>query len=281
MIETATNRPYDRRLFVFLIALSLAAFTILSYTASLTKSSTYDEPMHTVAGAVHRQLKDFRMDLDNPPLWLYWAQLPHLGRQLPLNLSSSEWKLMPRDNVKEWRFANETLYGAQDFNGEAFIRRCRPMQIILGVAIGCVLATWAWQIGGAIAGLFAALLYSFDPNFLAHSALIKNDVPITLVTIALVWAVWHVGRRASIYSIVAVALLSTLTLTVKFSGILLVPIASVLLITRAFMPFEWPVRGRMLTDRWSRLGFSLLMILIMGSAAYIGTWASYGFRFRA
>ncbi len=281
MADLATKRPHHQRVFVILIAISLGAFAVLSYTAALTKSSTYDEPMHAVAGASHRQLKDFRMDLDNPPLWLYWAELPNWGRQLPLDLPSSEWTLMPRDNVKEWQFTTNTLYRTSDTDGEGFIRRCRPMQIVWGVAIGCILAICAWQIGGALAGLIAAVLYSFEPNFLGHAALLKNDVPIALVTFALVWAVWHVGRRANIYAIVALALVSALTLTVKFSGILLVPIASVLLILRAFMPFEWPAGGRTLTSRRSRLGCSILLILVMGSAAYVGAWASYGFRFAA
>ena len=275
------QRPNRQWLIVGLIAISLGAFAVLSYTAALTKSSTFDEPMHTVAGAVHRQLKDFRMDIDNPPLWLYWAEIPNWGHPLPLDLASPNWKQMPRNNVKEWLFTGETLYSTSETDGEGFVRRCRPMQIILGVAVGCVLAAFGWQIGGAAAGLIAVVLFAFDPTFLAHTPLVKNDVPITLITIALFWALWHVGRRASLGTIVAVVLLSALTLTIKFSGILLVPVADVLLIVRALMPFDWPVAGRILTKRRSRLAFSILLTLVMGISAYIGVWASYGFRFRA
>ncbi len=281
MTNSVTDGPNRRWCFVFLIVLSLAAFAILSYTAVVTKSSTYDEPMHAVAGAVHRQQHDFRMNIEDPPLWLYWAEWPNWSRPLALDLSSRTWKEMSNSGRNEWQFAVDTLYHTPGTDGEAYIRRCRPMQIILGVALGCILAAFTWQVGGPVAALIAVVLYAFDPTFLAHAALIKNDVAITLVTLALVWTLWHVGRRASAWAIVAAVLLSALTLTVKFSGVLLIPVVLLLLIIRAFMPFEWPMLGRILTTRKSRLSFSILLTLMMAIAAYVGVWASYGFRFRA
>jgi tetratricopeptide (TPR) repeat protein len=281
MRDSATDGPNCRWCFVFLILLSLAAFAILSYTAVATKSSTYDEPLHAVAGAVQRQQHDFRMDIEDPPLWLYWAEVLNWNRPLPLDLSSRAWREMPSVGRNEWRFAVDTLYHTPDTDGEAYIRRCRPMQIILGVALGCVLAVFTWQIAGPVASLIAVVLFAFDPTFLAHAALVKNDVAITLVILVLVWTLWHIGRQASARATVAVILLSALTLTVKFSGILLVPVVLLLLTIRALMPFEWLGLGRTLTTRQSRLGFSLLLTLAMAIAAYTSVWASYGFRFRA
>jgi tetratricopeptide (TPR) repeat protein len=281
MKRSAINRQPRRWPFVVLIALSLAAFAILSYTAAITKSPTFDEPLHAVAGAVHRQVHDYRIDIEDPPLWLYWAELPNWNRPLKLDLSSPNWTTMTRSGENEWQFTIDTLYHTPENDGETFIRRCRPMQVAIGVAVGCVLAAFAWQIGGALAGLIAVVLFAFDPTFLAHSAQIKNDVPVTLVTIALTWTLWRLGQRASIYTIAAFAIASALTLTVKFSGILLIPIASALLIIRAFMPFEWPVLGRILATRPSRLGASIMLIAVMVMSAYVAVWASYGFRFRA
>jgi tetratricopeptide (TPR) repeat protein len=281
MIDSKTDGQNYRWCFVLLIALSLAAFAILSYTAVLTKSSTYDEPMHAVAGAVHRQQHDFRMNIEDPPLWLYWAELPNWSRPLTLDLSTRTWKEMSSTGRNEWQFAVDTLYHTPGTDGEGYIRRCRPMQIILGVAVGCVLAIFTWQVAGPVAALIAAVLFAFEPAFLAHSALIKNDVAITLVTLLLVWTLWHVGRRANAWTIAAAILISALTLTVKFSGVLLIPVVLLLLTIRALMPFEWPVLGHVLTTRRSRLSFSLLLSSMMAIAAYTGVWASYGFRFPA
>jgi tetratricopeptide (TPR) repeat protein len=267
--------------YALLIGMLLVVFVGLSYTAILTKSSTYDEPMHAVAGAVQRQQHDFRMDIDNPPLWLYWAELPNFGYLLKLDLSSSAWKTMTTNSGNEWQFAIDTLYHTPGTDGEAFVRRCRPMQLVLGATIGMILAIFTWQVGGSVAALIAVALFSLDPAFLAHAALLKNDVPIALIMLTLVWTLWHIGRRASIVTIVAAMLMSALTLTVKFSGIVLVPIAAALLMIRALMPFEWPIAGRILTNRRSRIVFVILLILMMGASAYVGAWASYGFRFRA
>jgi tetratricopeptide (TPR) repeat protein len=281
MKRSAINRPPRRWPFVVLIAISLAAFSILSYTAAITKSPTFDEPLHAVAGAVHRQVHDYRIDIEDPPLWLYWAEMPNWNRPLKLDLSSPNWTTMTRSGENQWQFTIDTLYHTPENDGEAFIQRCRPMQVAIGVAVGCVLAAFAWQIGGALAGLIAVVLFAFDPTFIAHSAQIKNDVPVTLVTIALTWTLWRLGKRATIYTIAALIVVSALTLTVKFSGLLLIPISFALLVVRALMPFEWPVLGRILTMRRSRLAFSMMLALAVAISAYVAVWASYGFRFRA
>src|SRR5437868_3814343 len=92
MTDSTTGVPHRRWLFVFLIALSLAVFAILSYTAAVMKSSNIDEQMHAVAGAVYRQENDFCMDIEDPPLWLYWAEIPNWNRPLKLDLSLPAWK---------------------------------------------------------------------------------------------------------------------------------------------------------------------------------------------
>jgi tetratricopeptide (TPR) repeat protein len=125
------------------------------------------------------------------------------------------------------------------------------------------------------------VLFAFDPTFLAHSPLVKNDVPITLVTFALFWTVWLVGRHATFIAIGTLILMSAFTLTVKFSGVVLVPIAAVLLFVRALMSFEWPFAGRKLANRWSRLALAMLLAVLMAASAYVSAWASYGFRFQA
>src|SRR6476646_7357166 len=170
MNDSAPKRPPSRWLFVGLIALLLGVFAILSYTAAITKSPTFDEPLHAVAGAVHRQVHDYRIDIEDPPLWLCWAQLLNRNRPLKLDLSSTHWTNMTNFGEEEWQFSIDTLYRTPENDADSFIQRCRPMQVALGVFIGCILAVFAWQLGGPIAGLIAVAFFAFDPTLLGHAA---------------------------------------------------------------------------------------------------------------
>src|SRR4051812_37175618 len=48
-------------------------FGAISYRASLTKSATYDEPLHVVGGFVHRYFNDYRINPEDPALFGLWA----------------------------------------------------------------------------------------------------------------------------------------------------------------------------------------------------------------
>ena len=41
-------------------------------------------------------------------------------------------------------------------------------------------AWWAWRLNGPVAAAISVAVFSFDPNFLGHAPLVKNDVPIAL-----------------------------------------------------------------------------------------------------
>ena len=62
------------------VAILLVVFGTLSYRAILTKSASYDETMHAVAGQVIRQDEDYRLDIEAPALFLRWGALAH-GRE--------------------------------------------------------------------------------------------------------------------------------------------------------------------------------------------------------
>jgi hypothetical protein len=62
---------------------------------------------------------------------------------------------------------------------------------------------------------------------------VKNDVPLSLVMLGLIIAVWRMGQRATPWNILAIALLCAAAITTKFSALLLGPIVAILLIIRA------------------------------------------------
>jgi hypothetical protein len=282
-MSTAEPRPHDKmmqRIAIAGCAGLLILFAILSYTASLTKSATYDEPLHAVAGFVHRTMGDFRINAEDPALFGYWASLAHRKDALKINTDYRTWDQMLEDfSTYQWPFVMLTLYHTPGNDGDTFIQQSRFMFVIVGMALGAIIAWWAWQLGGAWAAVIAAALFALDPNFLAHSALVKNDVMLSFMMIALAIALYRFGRRGTPLSLAAIALTAAAAVNVKFSGVLCGPIIFLALLIRALLPQSWVMVGRDLNTRLKRLAVVPIVCLLVGIVTYAGTWACYGFRF--
>jgi hypothetical protein len=262
------------------IAALLILFATLSFTAARTKSATYDEPLHAVAGWVRRTTGDFRMNQEDPALFGYWGSLPHSRDALTLNTDLVWWDKMLRDfNNQQWHFIWWTLYKTPGVDADAFLQRSRFMFVIVGVAMGAVIAWWSWQLAGMWAALTATALFALDPNFLAHSALVKNDVMLSLMFVAMALALWRFGRRGTWLSLAGLALSCAAAVNVKFSGILCGPIICAALLIRALLPGDWTVVGMTLGARWKRLLVVPAVCLLCAITSYTTIWACYGFRF--
>jgi 4-amino-4-deoxy-L-arabinose transferase-like glycosyltransferase len=258
----------------------LILFAVLSRSAGRSKSATYDEPLHAVAGWVRRTTGDFRINQEDPALFGYWASLRHGSKALTLNTDLRWWDEMLTDfNNKQWWFVWWTLYKTPGVNPDEFIQQSRFMFIIVGVALGALIAWWSWQLAGMWAALLATALFALDPNFLAHSALVKNDVALSFTFLAMALALWRFGRRGTILSLIALGLSCAAAVNVKFSGVLCAPIVVIALLVRALLPQDWSVIGMNLTRIWQRLVAVPAACLIVGLIAYLGIWACYGFRF--
>jgi len=70
------------RLTAIFCAAALLVFALLGWSAAQTKSPTFDEPLHAVAGWMHLHESNFVIDPEDPPLFKYWASLPNGPRAL-------------------------------------------------------------------------------------------------------------------------------------------------------------------------------------------------------
>ena len=267
-----------------------------------------------IGGWLQVHQRDFRVDPEDPPLWKYWAALPTgrddvkadlklpPGTPIPQATGANPVQVDPRqklalplryrlvadDIYHEWPFTAEVLYPCgrslpaesnQCPDTDALVTRMRAMMLIFAVAGGAILAMWGWQLGGSACAITATVLYCLDPNVLGHGALVKNDVPLMIITTALFWAVWRAGRRLTIWNAFAIGLLCAAALTTKFSALLLGPIVAVLLILRAVMPDPWPTFLRTLERRRDKIVIATCVLLSSLVISYVGIWAAYGFRF--
>ncbi|HEY1629600.1 MAG TPA: phospholipid carrier-dependent glycosyltransferase, partial [Tepidisphaeraceae bacterium] len=258
----------------------LILFAIISYSAVLSKSATYDEPLHAVAGFVHLVTGDFRINPEDPALFGYWGALPHSRNELSLDLNSPSWGKMIADTASnQWPFVVDTLYHTPGTDADAFLNKSRMMFIIVGVALGALTAIWSWQLAGIAAAVIATAFFALDPNFMAHTALVKNDVMLSFFMAGLAMALWRFGRRGTWPSLVAIALCCAAAVNVKFSGLLCGPIIFLVLIFRALLPQTWIVVGRTLSTRWRRMIVAPMVCIVVVIVSFIAIWACYGFRF--
>ena len=261
-------------------ALLLAAYAAVAWAAAGRESPTFDEPYHAVSAWVQLRHDDFRVDNEDPPLWQYWASLPNGRRAIRADFAGPRWRGLTARVAGQWRWVIDTLYHTPGNDAAAFIRRCRAMMLIVAVGLGVAIAAWAWRLGGATAAVVATAAFALDPNFLAHGPLMKNDVAASLAWLAVAWALWAVGRRATWASIATLAVLAAVPATVKFSGLLVGGLVPVSLGVRAMLPEAWPVLGRSLTTRWGRATAAAVIVFVAAVVAYGGVWAAYGFQFR-
>src|SRR5262249_33814914 len=104
-------------------------------------------------------------------------------------------------------------------------------------------------------------------------------VPLALVTVGLMFAIWRAGRRATWWNLTAVALALAAAMNIKFSGPIFFIITFVALLTRAMMPGNWKVLSWELKTRVARLIMPFVACLAAGIVSYMAIWACYGFRF--
>src|SRR5581483_3593536 len=130
------------------------------------------------------------------------------------------------------------------------------------------------------AALIAMGLFAFDPNFLAHGALLKNDVPMALVMVWLMYSAWRFGQRATLAGLAGLALACGVAMVMKFSGAFYVVILLAALVIRSLGKQTWVAQTlRPLDSRMKRLGYTAAVMLVVGMVSYLVIWGVYRFRF--
>jgi hypothetical protein len=264
---------------VAVITLLLIAFAAMAWIGIRDRCATYDEPMHALAGWTSIYGRDFRSDPENPPLWKYWAALPDGRKALTPHVEDPHWTAVLQNVDERWPWFRRVLYFTPENDADRFINRQRVMMLVLGVGLGALIATWGWQLGGGVAAIVATFLFAFDPNFLAHAPIIKNDVPLALAMVAMVYATWLAGRNLTWWTAALVPLTAALGPAIKFSGMFFIPLLGALLGARVIVGGPWLCLGRELRRIRSRALVAVALLAVAALITWGGLWATYQFRY--
>jgi dolichyl-phosphate-mannose-protein mannosyltransferase len=252
--------------------LAVAALLVFQATLALIivhrESLTFDEDDHMFAGYMMWKAADYGLNPEHPPLVKLLATAPILADHL--------WVPPPRDhaffkaeaylNGRDWLARNDG-----DRNQLVFKMRASAELLALGLCLVVFLTAREWF--GDAAGLVALTLVVFDPNVLAHSALVTTDIGVSCFFVAAIWTFYRFATRPTIVRLLIAGVATGLLLATKHSGILIGPMF-VCLIAWEVLTTSGAERKRTAL----RLTGGLCAIVVVG---VLVLWCFYGFRYSA
>ncbi|MEW5975517.1 MAG: glycosyltransferase family 39 protein [Acidobacteriota bacterium] len=208
-------------------ALVLIAAILLLVLALDGKSVTYDEVAHLPAGYSYLTVGVISLNLQHPPLIKEICAVPLLFLNLSAKVDHTVLENPGLEQSFEWTFGREFLF-SQDAYRLLFWGRM-PAILMYG-ALAALVMFWAARLWGPPAGLLALIVCAFNPTLSAHGMLITTDVGVALFsTLFLFWLRRYLQSRARRHLILSGFVLG-LALGSKFSAIVLLPIAYLLVL---------------------------------------------------
>jgi hypothetical protein len=249
------------------------AATLIALQALITvfvihrESLTFDEVDHMFAGYMMWHTGDYGLNPEHPPLVKLLATIPMLGRQLWVpTFKGRDFKAEAYLDGRDWLARNDG-----DRKQLVFQMRLTAGLLALGFSIVVFLA--ARDLFGDWAALVALALVAFDPNTLAHSALVTTDIGVSLFFVSSIWAFYHYVRKPSWTRLILASVDAGLLLATKHSGILLAPILLLLIAIEVFA-----AQKGTRTRTSLRLSDAFCLIVALG---VVVLWSFYGFRYAA
>ena len=256
--------------------MALLALLALQLVFSVRKESlSWDEGDHIFAGYMSCKRGDFGLNPEHPPLVKMVAALP----LLPMSLN------MP--SVQNRNFKLEAYFDGRDFifgnDAEKIIFRARMAAMSFTLLLALVVFLATREMFGTGAGFIALTLVVFEPNLLAHGALVTTDAGLACFLIAAIYAFYRYVKAPSAWRLIVTGIAAGLAAATKHSAILLLPILALLALTEIFRRGGRSERdGEVLPESRGKQALRLgAAIAVVTGIAVVILWGAYGFRYRA
>ncbi len=259
------------RLDLAVIAAGLVLMAVLAVTATWGSSATSDEVTHLPAGYTYLATGDYRLNPQHPPLIKLLAGLPLLGLQPELDLDDPGWT---SDPVEEWGFGHRFLYGN---DADLLLLWGRLPMVLLGLVLGIYVYLWSRSLWGTRGAALSLLLYATCPLVLGHTGLVTMDVGLALFWTATLFHLRAYLRGGAYAQLGVAGVMLGGTLAAKFSGVFLLPVMAVLLLTWVLRPFDGSGRRGTGVTPGRRFGKTVAIGAAMVATGALVAWACYGF----
>jgi len=220
-----------KKYYKYIIVAVMAFFTVVSVLNAKNDAATYDEVAHIPAGYSYVTQHDTRLNPEHPPLIKDLAGIPLLFLNLNFDTSQNFWTGdLPRMwDDGQWAAGRHLLYEAGN-DPDKIIFWARLLIILLSIILGLFLFKWGKEIAGTSAGLFALILYAFDPNILGHNHFVTTDLGVAAFLTFSFYYFLKFIKHPSWKNVLLGGIFLGLLLVTKFSSIVAVPIFGLILI---------------------------------------------------
>ena len=266
---------WDGRAFQLIAAVLLfSSFLLQMRLVTNREVMTNDEGYHTYAGFRYWQCGDFGVNPEHPPLakllaaaplrWTYTA-----NPEGPCPVASTVKGIGYADS-NAWLYATET-------GGWSRVDRVLPLaraaMLVWPALLACVVFFFSRALFGGTAALFALALLTFEPTLVAHGCLVTTDMALSACALLAVSLFYWWQRAPSWWRLAAAGLGVGLALSVKHSGVLILPAIAVLALLPLVQKNGWQQRTMV------RRQFGALALVVLIGWAVL--WMTYRFRFTA
>ena len=247
--------------------LLLALICQLAYSVS-HESLSWDEGDHIFAGYLSWK-GDYGMNPEHPPLAKKVATFPLLFMKLKVPV------LQNRFFKHESSFDGRDLIYGNDAAKVIFSVRMAAMTFTVLLALLVFAATR--EMFGSAPALFGLAFFVFEPNILAHGALVTTDMGITCFMFASIYAFYRYIKKPTLWRLLLTGCVLGVALAVKHSGVFIFPIIAVLAGVEVFRTPR--IAGNNSENRiQAARRLSVAFLGIVGISIVI-LWSAYGFRY--
>ncbi|QDT89210.1 ArnT family glycosyltransferase [Gimesia algae] len=238
----------------------LFASLILDLTTSfrVAKSPVFDETFYlsTALASVNQGTIDPRLCQSGV------APLPVLLNYLPV-----VWSTEGDERPRPWKGSiadAELIFEARFMNS-----------LLVGIPTMLLVYFWLYRRRGYIAGIFGAALIMFSPTMIAHFSLATTDSCFTLSALIALATLTCYWKRPSLRNLFWLALAVGVAISVKYSGLFLLPCVLIVMVFNTFKPGS-PFSGRSFWGYMKQVTFVFSVFLVFLLPL---TWAFHLFQF--
>ncbi len=276
---SAATSPVTRRTSPTLATVAGVVFLLLILGLQLLLSirqqtQTWDEANHIYAGYKSWTDADFGLNPEHPPMVKLLATAPLLTSP----------KKTP--NLQDRYFKEEAFLGGKEFlyqnDAESVLLRTRLAAATITLLLAVLVFIATKEMFGTGAAFIALALVTFDPNLLAHGALVTTDSALSCFMLASIYAFYRYVKAPSLWRLSVVGISTGLALAVKHTGALIFPILLLLAVCEVVRHLisarTTPESRNTFGKQTLKLAASLVAISVIAVAVL---WSFYGFRYAA
>lgn len=164
-------------------------------------------------------------------------------------------------------------------DAETILIRTRMAAALLTLLLALLVFALAKEMFGTVPAFVALVRLVFEPNMVAHGAVVATDVGMSCFLLATVYTFYRCAKKPSVVRLMLTGVAVGMALATKHSAILVFPILAVLAICEIVFH-----RGDAVAA--DRKSWTSQAVRFAGSIAAVGViaiavlWAFYGFHFR-